>query len=41
MITVPNKLGTKTNKFFHQRLESNRDEKTNIGKNFDREKKGE
>jgi hypothetical protein len=31
-VTVPDKLGTKTNKLFHQRLENNRDEKDNIGK---------
>jgi hypothetical protein len=38
-VTIPNKLGTKTNKLFHQRLENNRDEKDNIGKKIDRKKK--
>jgi hypothetical protein len=38
MVTVPDKLGTKTNKFFHQRLDSNRGEKDNVGKKFDSKK---
>jgi hypothetical protein len=39
MVTIPDKLGTKTNKFFHQRLKSNTDDKINIGKKFDSEKR--